>query len=366
MQEKAGKSQEAIKLFLIFLTKNLLRLANSIYKMRVEDWFETHKYSCESFADIRRLEDLKKEKKLKISVCIPTLNEEANIGKVITTIKHSFMEKNKLVDEILVIDSGSIDNTEKVAVENGAKFYLAENYLRIHGKAKGKGENIWKSLYLAEGDIICWVDADIKNIHPRFVYGLIGPLLTNDKIYFTKAFYKRPIKKTQDTVPLGGGRTTELCFRPLINMFFPMLSGFIQPLSGEYAGRRKYLEKLPFFTGYGVETGLLIDIHKKFGLKSIAQVDLLSRIHRNQDLTALSKQAFGIIQVISKRANTLGKFILVKDIRQKIKIIERKRTDNRIEYKIQPTSITQIQRPPIITLKEYRRKFKKEPSWYYV
>tara|TARA_Y100000310_G_scaffold344836_1_gene459873 strand:- start:1715 stop:2719 length:1005 start_codon:yes stop_codon:yes gene_type:complete len=334
--------------------------------MKVDDWFERYKYKCDSFSDIRRLVNIKKEKKLKISVCIPTFNEEANIGRVISTIRHSFMDKHKLVDEIIVVDSGSTDNTEKVAIENGAKFYLAENCLKIYGKARGKGENLWKSLYLAEGDIICWIDADIKNIHPRFIYGLIGPLLTNDKLYFTKAFYKRPIKKTEHTVPLGGGRTTELCFRPLMNMFFPMLSGFIQPLSGEYAGKRKYLEKLPFFSGYGVETGLLIDIQKKFGLKSVAQVDLLSRIHRNQDLTSLSKQAFGIIQVISKRANTLGKFILVKDIRQKIRIIERSRTDGKIEYKLQPTKITQIQRPPIITLKEYRKKFKKEPSWYYV
>jgi glucosyl-3-phosphoglycerate synthase len=334
--------------------------------MKIDDWFDKYKFRCEYFKDIERLVNLKKEKKQKISVCIPTLNEEEGLGKVISTIKESLMDEYKLIDEIIVIDSGSTDNTKNVAIEHGAKFYLAEDYLKIYGKARGKGENLWKSLYLAEGDIICWVDADIKNIHPRFVYGLIGPLLTNDKLYFTKAFYQRPIKKTDDIVPLGGGRTTELCFRPLINMFFPMLSGFIQPLSGEYAGRRKYLEKLPFFTGYGVETGLLIDIQKKFGLRSIAQVDLISRTHRNQDLTALSKQAFGIIQVISKRANTLGKFILVRDIRQKIRIIERSRTNGKIEYKIKPTNITQMQRPPIITLKEYRKKFKREPSWYYV
>ena len=183
-------------------------------------------------------------------------------------------------------------------------------------------------MYVTKGYIICWVDGDIKNIHPKFVYGLVGPLLTNKNIYFTKAFYQRPMKNGNGTAPLGGGRTTELCFRPLINMFFPLLSGFIQPLSGEYAGRRKRLERLPFFTGYGVETGLLIDIQKKYGLKSIAQVDLVSRMHKNQSLSELSKQAFAVLQVISKRANTLGKFILVDDIRRKIRIIKRNIHDN--------------------------------------
>ena len=331
--------------------------------MNVEEWFEKYKFKCDSFRDIKRLVKIKKEKKLKISVCIPTLNEEATIGKIIKTIKESLMGKNKLVDEIIVVDSGSTDNTEKVVVESGAKFYLAEKFLKSAGKARGKGENLWKSLYITEGDIICWIDGDIKNIHPRFVYGLIGPLLTHDNIKFTKAFYQRPIKVGKELRPLGGGRVTELTIRPLFNMYFPRLSGFIQPLSGEYAGKRELLERIPFFTGYGVETAMLIDIIKKFGLRVCAQVDLKKRIHRNSSLESLSKMAFGILQVFAKRANTLGKLILVKDIRNRFRIIEH--TKDRA-YNLKKIVIKEKQRPPIITITQYRKKFKKEPKWVYV
>lgn len=331
--------------------------------MNVEEWFEKNKFKCDSFRDIKRLVKIKKEKKLKITVCIPTLNEESTIGKVISTLKKPLMDNHKLIDEIIVVDSGSTDNTGKIAKENGAKFYLAERYLKSAGKARGKGENLWKSLYLAEGDIICWVDADIKNIHARFVYGLIGPLLTHDNIKFTKAFYQRPIKVGEELVPLGGGRVTELTIRPLFNMYFPRLSGFIQPLSGEYAGRREIFERIPFFTGYGVETSMLIDIVKKFGLRSCAQVDLKRRVHRNQKLAGLSNMAFGILQVFSKRANTLGKLILVKDIGHKFRIIEHHRDGS---YNLKKLNIEEKQRPPIIIIDEYRKKFKKEPNWFYV
>ena len=330
--------------------------------MKVDEWFDRNRFKCDSFSNIKRLVKIKREKKIKISVVIPTLNEEATVGKVISTIKKSLVDRRKLVDEIVVVDSGSTDNTEKVALEHGAKFYFAEKHLKAHGKARGKGENLWKSLYLAEGDIICWIDADIKNIHPRFVYGLVGPLLTHDNIKFTKAFYQRPIKLGKEMIPLGGGRVTELTIRPLFNMYFPRLSGFIQPLSGEYAGKREVLEKIPFFTGYGVETAMLIDIVKKFGLKICAQVDLKKRIHRNQTLESLSKMAFGILGIFAKRANTLGKLILVKQVRNKFRIMEHRRDGT---YNIKKINIQEKQRPPIITLPEYRKKFKKEPKWFY-
>jgi len=334
--------------------------------MKVTEWFDKNRLKASSFSNTKKLVELKRKQKLTISLVIPTYNEELRIGKIITVLKEKLLNKYRLLDEIVVVDSGSTDKTVKIAKKAGATVYLASEILKRKGDYKGKGENLWKSLFVTKGDIICWIDGDIKNIHPRFVYGLVGPLLTNKNIYFTKAFYQRPMKNGNGTAPLGGGRTTELCFRPLINMFFPLLSGFIQPLSGEYAGRRKRLERLPFFTGYGVETGLLIDIQKKYGLKSIAQVDLVSRMHKNQSLSELSKQAFAVLQVISKRANTLGKFILVGDIRRKIRIIKRNIQDNRIDYKLINAPIEQIQRPPIITLEEYRKKFKKEPKWVYV
>lgn len=331
--------------------------------MDVEEWFEKRKFKSEDFRDIGKLVRLKNRQKLKISVCIPTLNEEATVGNVIRTLKPLMNMKKKLVDEIIVVDSGSTDNTKEISEEAGAKFYTADRYLKTVGKGKGKGENLWKSLYLAEGDIIVWIDADIKNIHTRWIYGLVGPLLKSKRIGFTKAFYQRPIKVGKELIPLGGGRVTELTIRPLFNMYFPRLSGFIQPLSGEYAMRRSVAEKIPFFTGYGVETATIIDIVKKFGLKKCAQVNLNRRIHRNQTLASLSKMAFGILQVFAKRANTLGKLILVRDIKHKLRVIQRDSKDN---YTLKEIKVQEKQRPPIITISEYREKFKRNPRWLYV
>ncbi len=331
--------------------------------MNVDKWFDKNSYKCQSFSNIKKLVKLKRQQKKTISLCIPTLNEEETVGKVISVLKDNLMDKYKLLDEIIVVDSGSTDKTREVVKEAGVDFYYADNILKRYKKRKGKGENLWKSLYVAKGDIIVWVDADIKNMHPRFVYGLVGPLLTNKKIWFTKAFYQRPIKIRGEVAPLGGGRVTELLIRPLFNTYFPRLSGFIQPLSGEYAGRRSALEKIPFFSGYGVETAMLIDMDKKFGLERMAQVDLLKRIHRNQSLASLSNMAFAILQVFSRRANVLGKLILVTKTKSTYRIIESEKDDGKIKYKLKKKTIKELQRPPIITISEYRKKFKKEPKW---
>ncbi|MFT4303014.1 MAG: glucosyl-3-phosphoglycerate synthase [Candidatus Woesearchaeota archaeon] len=330
--------------------------------MNVEEWFDKYQFKCDSYRDLKSLVKTKREKKLKISVVIPTLNEADNIGHVIETLK-PLMTKAKLVDEIMIVDSGSTDDTEKIVKEKGAKFFLSEKYLKSVGKARGKGENLWKSIYLAEGDIIVWVDADIKNIHPRFVYGLVGPLLTHDDLKFTKAFYERPIKTGKELMPLGGGRVTELTGRPLFNMYFPRLSGFIQPFSGEFAIRREVAERIPFFIGYGVETGMLIDIVQKFGLRACAQVDLKKRVHRNQSLQSLSKMSFGILQVFANRADKLGKLVLVREPKKKYRQISH---DEKGNYYISELKIDERQRPPMIIIDDYRKKFKKEPSWMYV
>ena len=333
--------------------------------MLVKDWFEKNKYKAESFSDIKKLVKLKKEQKKTISCVIPTLNEADNVGKVIKELKKKLMDtkSRQLVDEIIVVDSGSTDNTKEVVLDAGATFYYSGDIMKRHGFKKGKGENLWKSLHITKGNIIVWVDADIRNMSPKFIYGLVGPLLTNKKIKFTKAFYQRPIKIGKDIRPLGGGRVTELLIRPLFNMYFPKLSGFIQPLSGEYAAHRNILEKIPFFTGYGVETAMLIDIEKKFGLDVMAQVDLKKRIHRNQTLQSLSNMSFGILQVFVKRANTLGKLIQVQKIRKNYNVIESKSNGRKINYTLKKKPITEIQRPPIITITEYRKKFKKNPAW---
>ena len=323
----------------------------------VDKWVKENNFSCEEFSEIGNLVRIKNEKGIKISLCIPTLNEEKTVGKIIRFIKKTCVKEHKLLDEIAVIDSGSKDKTKEVAIKAGAEFYPAKNFLKELGPCKGKGENLWKALYLLKGDIIVWVDGDIENIHPRFVYGLVGPLLLYNHIKYVKPYYKRPIKMGEIIYPSGGGRVTEILVRPLFNMFFPRLTGFFQPLSGEGAGRREILERIPYFTGYGVETAMLIDIKRKFGLKSIAQVDLIERVHRNQPLESLSRMAYGILQVFVERANALGKIITPKAIKQTYSFIDSTLGG---PFELMHKKIIEVQRPPMIKVRAYREKFYKK------
>ncbi|MDR1950368.1 MAG: glucosyl-3-phosphoglycerate synthase, partial [Spirochaetaceae bacterium] len=258
------------------------------------------------FQDINRLVELKKEKGLSISLAFPTLNEESTIGKEILVIRTELMDRYPLVDEIAVIDSSSRDRTRKVAERFGGRVYTSKTILPKYGSYRGKGENLWKSLYVLTGDIIVWVDADISNIAPKFVYGLIGPLLEDDRIGYVKGFYERPIRAATELSPSGGGRVTEILVRPIFSLFYPELARLIQPLSGEYAGRRTLLEKLPFSVGYGVELGHLLDIFHLEGIGALAQVDLDTRIHRNQSTASLGKMAYGILSTFYSRAEKYG------------------------------------------------------------
>ena len=266
------------------------------------NWLDQNTFHYSDFKDLSRLVEEKQKKGLRISLCLPTLNEEKTIAKEIIILKAELMTRYPLVDEIVVIDSGSTDNTVDIAKSFGADVYDANKILPHLEKYKGKGENLWKALYIAEGDIIVYIDADIKNIHHRFAYGLIGPLLLNDNIKYAKAFYDRPISIGKNKIrPTGGGRVTELVIRPLFSLFFPELTQIIQPLSGEYAGYREVLEKIPFPIGYGVETSMILDIYEKWGLDVIAQVDLDRRIHRNQDTKALGRMSFAILKTFINR-----------------------------------------------------------------
>ena len=270
-------------------------------KYQVTQWFETHTFHSQDFSNLQSLLLLKQKRGLKISLCLPALNEETTIGNIIATLKTALYDEIRLLDEIVVIDSASNDRTREIAQTLGAKVYLHKDIMPSLGTYKGKGEALFKSLYVLEGDIIVWIDADIRNMDPKFVYGLIGPLLRNEHILFTKGFYVRPILSGNDLKPVGGGRVTELLARPLFNAFYPELAGFIQPLAGEYAGFKHVFRQIPFPVGYGVETGMLISLLKLVGIDAMAQVDLEMRIHRNQRLTDLSKMSFGILQTFVKR-----------------------------------------------------------------
>ena len=317
-------------------------------------WLENNTFHYSEFSDIQRLVDAKLEKGLKISLCLPTLNEEKTIAKEIVILKSELMTRYGLLDEIVVIDSGSSDKTVEIARSFGASVYAADELLPELAKHRGKGENLWKALYIATGDIIVYIDADIKNIHHRFAYGLIGPLLLGEGIKFSKAFYDRPISIGKNRMrPTGGGRVTELVVRPLFSLFFPELTQIIQPLSGEYAGFRELFENIPFPIGYGIETSMIIDIYKKWGLDVMAQVDLDRRIHSNQDTKALGRMAFVILKTFINRKKDLGLIELKNSMYDDM--IQYNLVENRYEPDI--IRMEGHERPPIVEIPSYRKKF---------
>jgi len=259
------------------------------------------------FADARELAQFKNHQS--ISVFIPTLNEAKTIWNIVSTIQSDLMAIG-LVDEIIVIDSGSTDSTREIAAAAGAKTCLATDILPNLAPQVGKGENLWKALHVATGDIICYIDGDIENFHPGFVTGLVGPLLTDDGIDYVKGFYERPLAYGDESHSTGGGRVSEILIRPLISLFYPELSGILQPLAGEYAARRSTLESLEFPVGYGVEIAHLIDLAQNQQLHRIAQTDLVKRIHRNRGDAELGGMAFAILRVILRRLERDSKITL--------------------------------------------------------
>jgi len=273
---------------------------------KLENWIQNNTFHHSQFFDQLELLRQKEKTGLTISLCIPTLNEEATIGKEIVILRSELMDRYPLVDELAVIDSGSTDKTLEVAASFGADTYFAGDILPEEGHKRGKGENLWKAIHQLSGDIICYVDADIKNIHPRFCYGLVAPLLYREEISYVQAFYDRPLAFSEGIRPSGGGRVTEILVRPLFSLFYPELTGLVQPLSGEYAVRRAVLERLPFPIGYGVETSHIMDVYHEWGLEAFGQTDLDQRVHRNQETLSLGKMAFGILQSFLGRMEKMG------------------------------------------------------------
>jgi glucosyl-3-phosphoglycerate synthase len=260
--------------------------------------------------DAAALAQHKRLQGLAISVVIPARNEEPTVGDVAGILKRTLLDDVGLVDEVVVVDADSVDRTGDVARAVGATVVRQSDVLPEAGTAPGKGEALWKGLAATSGDLVVFVDADIIDIGPRFVVGLVGPLLTDPAIAFSKATYDRPLRVGDDLYPSGGGRVTELLARPLIAAFWPELAWLAQPLSGEYAGRRDLLESLPFVRGYGIELAMLVDILERRGAEVIAQVDLGQRVHDHQSLAALGRMATEILHVAMDRLARQGRLVL--------------------------------------------------------
>ncbi|RJQ53308.1 MAG: glucosyl-3-phosphoglycerate synthase [Actinobacteria bacterium] len=317
--------------------------------MDVQDWFDSRTFHCRQFRNVAKLVEAKQRQGLSISLGLPTLNVEETVGKIVSMLVRVLVERHPLLDQVAIIDSHSSDRTVEIAESLGAEVYFDDDLLPTMGTAAGKGEALWKSLDALWGDIVIWIDSDIRNIHPRFVYGLVGPLLTDSEVKFVKAFYERPLHEGSVVHETGGGRVTELMARPALNLFYPHLSGFMQPLSGEYAGRREVFESVPFFTGYAVETGLLVDISERYGLESMAQVDLAQRIHSNQPLQALGRMSFAILKAVMMMLEREGRVKGAPETGEVFNAVAALGEG----YTLAPNEVPIIQRPRIDSVQEY-------------
>jgi glucosyl-3-phosphoglycerate synthase len=263
-----------------------------------------------------------------VSLCIPAKDEARTIGQIVEQLVD-----HPLLDEVLVVDDHSSDDTAGVAERAGAAVIRSADTLPGYGAGPGKGQALWKAVACSTGELLAFVDADLQDFSLHYVTGLLGPLLVEEQIGFVKAFYERP----GDGHPRGGGRVTELVARPVLHLLFPHLADVIQPLAGEFAGRRSVFEQLPFVEGYGVDIGLLIDVAHAFGVDAVAQVDLGIRIHRNRPLPELGPMATIVLLTALRRAG----------IEQVPAVVDLLRPE------LAPAMVVWGERPPLASIPEY-------------
>jgi len=300
--------------------------------------------SHEEAIDIHNLLAVKQARRITISLALPTKNEEATVGQVIECA----LSCQPLIDEIKVFDSGSTDNTVKVCSGFGIEVIRDEDTARSLSipLARGKGWNLWSSVYHTKGDIIAWIDTDIENIHPRFILGIVAPFLFDSEVILTKGYYRRP---------KGDARVTEILARPFLNMLFPEAADFIQPLAGEYAGTRKFLERATFYSGYSVEVAILLQAVLEYNSKYITQVFLDQRVHPLQDVPSLGKMAGNILYTLLHMAHRYKRLTLNMEVTQQIKVFNAIIGNNQ-QITSETVSVADTSLPIVIDLPNYRSR----------
>ncbi len=299
----------------------------------IEDWFARRTWQEPGWG-VAELVAAKAGRR--VSVVLPALDEEATVGAIIAAILPLTTGAAPLVDELVVMDSGSTDRTIEVAAAAGARVVRRGDVVGDLEPVPGKGEVLWRSLAATTGEIICYIDSDLVDFDPAFVPALLGPLLTEPGVALVKGFYRRPLRLETTQVDTGGGRVTELLVRPLLAALRPELSGVIQPLGGEYAGTRELLEAVPFAAGYGVEIGLLFDTFSRLGLEGLAQVNLGVRKHRNRSLLQLGVMSRQILAAALARCGVTD---LGGDITQFVQVDR--------EWLGSSTPVATAERPPM-------------------
>ena len=266
---------------------------------RARQWFDAATSAAEDWP-LEHVLAGKQRTGTRISVVIPARDEEATIADVVGGIRTDLVEGAGLVDELIVMDSLSTDATAERAASAGAKVHSVADVLPEHGVRKGKGEALWKSLFVCSGDLVVFVDADLTEWGTHFVTALVGPMLADARVQLVKGFYDR-VLEMDDGPTTQGGRVTELVARPVLALHWPQLSTVVQPLAGEWAARRAHMAALPVPVGYGVELATLIDTAERHGLDALAQVDLGRRAHKHQSVHDLGVMATEILAVAARR-----------------------------------------------------------------
>ena len=289
----------------------------------------------------------------RVSVVLPALDEQDTVGRIVEAVHHALGDGapagRRLVNELVVIDSGSTDRTAELARAAGARVVHRDEILPDIPAVLGKGEAMWRSLAATTGDVVVFVDADLQSFTPAYVTGLLGPLLSDDTVSLVKAVYERPLVEGSSVVSAGGGRVTELVARPLLNLLWPQLSGLVQPLAGEYAARRSLLEQLPFPCGYGVELALLVDTLDLVGLEALAQVDLGVRVHRHHDERRLGRMAAEIMRTAFDRLARRGDLTDLGALGDSLTQFDR----GAAGFSSRSHSVLGLERPPMATVAEY-------------
>jgi glucosyl-3-phosphoglycerate synthase len=258
-----------------------------------------------SFHHSRYTEEILGAREERISVCLPTRECAQTIGAIVEVLIE--MRDRGSIDQVVVVDADSRDGTARIAAEAGAEVHSEADLMTSYGPVIGKGDAMWRALSVLDGELICFLDADMVDFTPHYPVGMLGPLIEFDEVAFVKAFYRRPFRHGDLLVPDGGGRVNHLLARPALAIFEPLLAGVRQPLAGEVAARRSLLESLPFATGYGVEIAMLLDTLAAVGLDGMAQVDLDSHDQRHQSIEALSEMAHTVLHVLATRLERDGR-----------------------------------------------------------
>jgi glucosyl-3-phosphoglycerate synthase len=312
----------------------------------VERWLDARTWSADTW-DRRTLGASKGA--TTVSVVLPARNEAATVGDIVRALRADLVDSVPLVDEILVVDSGSADGTGEEALRAGARVVRQGAVLPQLGDRRGKGEALWKSLLVTRGDVIAFIDADLRCFDPQFVVGLLGPLLTEPSVHFVKGFYDRPLDTGTRVLPAGGGRVTEMLARPLLNVHWPQLAGFVQPLAGEYAGRRSLLERIPFVSGYGVEIAMMIDVLEAVGLPGMAQVDLGTRQHRNSGDLELGRMAAQVYLAVLSRLERYDRALGTGELGDSLLQFVRENS----EFRPVVSDMGVTERPRMVSVREY-------------